>query len=291
LQLTCHFNNDNHMKKIALYLFSMLAVIIFTACGNDDEPINKQTINLTFNALYIPHGEDAPVVFSQSSGQAEIEYTSKMTLRFNCCYKRLDGTMVEFKSQHYELEHYQGSVYYLWKRPGGINQIGTRPGLIDLSTGMIWYQENNIEQAFGLILTTQFSCPYLTTTVIDENRRTVSHTRTCYELAIDSRCENAMMRVKDFVPETDGAIHAAILDYEGLSVKPVKNSFHGDIGYRITADHARCRQSAYYDLTDLEINLNLKGIFISGSYKIKGKTYKMSGGLFPVTDMNRPDDN
>jgi len=279
------------MNKIALCLFSLLAVIILSACGHDGEPINKQTINLTFNTLYIPHGEDEHVVFSQSSGQAEIEYTSKMTLQFNCCYQRLDGTMVDFKSQLYELEPYQGSVYYLLKPPSGTNQIVTRPGLIDLSTGMIWYNENNIEQAYGLILTTQFSCPYLTTTVIDENRRTYSHTRTWYELAIDSRCENAMMRVKDFVPETDGAIHAAMLDYEGLAVKLVKNSFHGDIGYRITADHAQCRQSPYYDLTDLEINLNLKGIFISGSYKIKGKTYKMSGGLFPVTEMTRADDN
>ncbi len=266
--------------KTTNVLIMLLAVFLFTACNSKgDEPDKKQTIDLTFNTLVVGHtAED--VVFTQSNGQAEIDYTN-MTIQFNCNFKDLDGQMTAFISQKYSLEHYKETVYYMVKEASSPYGVVIRPGLIDISTGMIWYQENNVEQQYGILIMTQYVCPYLTTTVTDENGRTYSHTKSRYVFAFDSKGEKGVMEVTDFIPETGGAIQAAVLDYEGLTVEPLLSMYTHDIGYRITADHATCRQSDYYDLTDLKINITQKGLHIKGSYKIKDKTYSMEGSVFP----------
>ena len=168
------------------------------------------------------------------------------------------------------------------KAASGTYGIGIRPGLIDLSTGMIWYHENSVEQATYLNIMTQCICPYLTTSVTDKDGHTYSHTKSGYLFAFDSKGEKAVMTVTDFIPETGGAIQAAVLDYEGLTVtKAIQASAFSYTMYRITADHATCRQSDYYDLTDLDISITEQGRLIKGSYKVNGNTYKMTGDLFP----------
>lgn len=271
----------NMTKKLISLMLLLLAILALLACGNDDEPDNKQTIDMTFNALMIDLADESHAVFYQSNGQAEIDYTN-MTIQFSCSYKDLDGQTSVFKSQRYDLEPYKETVYYMLKASSGTYGVSIRPGLIDLSTSMIWYKENDVDQGTSLYITTQYTCPYLTTSVTDKNGHTFSHTKSGYMFAFDSKGEKAVMRVTDFIPDSGGAIQAAVLDYEGLTVtKALQTSNYTYTMYRITADHATCRQSDYYDLTDLDINITEQGRLIKGSYKINGNTYKMSGGLFP----------
>ena len=61
------------MKKLSVLFFSMLAVMLFTACTDNDDPVNKQSFTSTINSRAID-GND--VVFSQGTAKAEVNFTS-----------------------------------------------------------------------------------------------------------------------------------------------------------------------------------------------------------------------
>ena len=69
------------MKKLSFMLLSLLAVTMLTACGNDDEPVNRQTVNMAINSRLVDASNGA-VVFSQNTAKVEINYTD-MTISFN----------------------------------------------------------------------------------------------------------------------------------------------------------------------------------------------------------------
>ena len=66
------------MKKLSFLLLSLLAVTLFTACGNEDEPVNKQSFTSTINCRAIDGDQ---VVFSQSSAKVELNYTDMIAWR------------------------------------------------------------------------------------------------------------------------------------------------------------------------------------------------------------------
>ncbi len=259
------------MKKSSIYLLALLAVMMFTSCGNDDDPVNKQTLGLTFNARVIDDSNENNIIFSQSNGQVELNYTD-MTAKMTCSYKDLDGKTMTFNSPIMDMKPYSSTIYEL-RINGSDSSTASRMGYIDLSTGMVWYKDKNQDGSATLIITSQLVYPYLSTTVTDKDGHQYIHEQSGYIFAIDSKGETAIMAVFNFVPETGGAIQAAELDYDGLKVT------HTATGYRITADECTCKQADYYNLHDLEVNITDQGMVINGSYKVKDNTYTMSGSL------------
>lgn len=102
------------MKKLSFMLFALLAVTLFTACGNDDEPINKQTVSMTVNNRAIKGDQ---VVFSQNNAQVEINYTA-MEIQFNTDYKDINGQSHSVTTPAMKLINVGGSVYSFEKGNG-----------------------------------------------------------------------------------------------------------------------------------------------------------------------------
>lgn len=260
------------MKKSLIYLSALLGVMLFTACNSGDDPVNKQTLSLVFNSRMSGNGSN-PIVFSQATGQMEINYTDQ-NIKFTIPYKNLDSVQATLTTPLLAMEHYSGTVYRLRSQESQV--ISALSGFIDLSTGMTWLKQSGDHQGSTLLATTQLVYAYLTTTVTDQEGKTYSHDQSGYIFALNSKGETAMMEVTSFIPDTGGAIQASVLDYEGLKVTITPD------GYHITAPEAICKQATYYNVTDLDVNVTDDGMYINGSYKMKDNTYKMTGRLFPA---------
>ena len=67
------------MKKSLIYIFAVLAAVMFTSCSDNDEPVNKQTVSMTINNRAIDGDQ---VVFSQANAKVEMNYTD-MEIQIN----------------------------------------------------------------------------------------------------------------------------------------------------------------------------------------------------------------
>ena len=249
------------MKKTFIYLFALLAVTMFTACDSENNDVTKQTFTTTINNRAVD-GQD--VVFSQGSANVEIDYTNR-TILLASDYKDMMGNSHTLNT---------GVMKLTGKTVVVCSFASTNvTGYIDLSTGMMLYVINS-DEGYNVYCSTQLVWPYVTTTIVNEQGGTYSHTQSGYVFVLDSKCENAVMQVTDYIPDTGGAVQEAVIEYRNLSVMPTTT------GYEIVADEATCSQSSYYNLTDLHVNITGNGQLIDGSFKIKGNTYKMSGTLF-----------
>ena len=95
------------MKKISILFFSLLAVLMFTACNNDDDPENIETYSPAINSRAI-NGDK--VVFSQNTSIIEVNLT-KMTVTINSSYKDCDGNSHKLNTSAMQLTQVSGYTF------------------------------------------------------------------------------------------------------------------------------------------------------------------------------------
>ena len=256
------------MKKLSFFMLSLLAVTMLTSCGSDDEPVNKQTVNMAFNARLLDSNNES-ITFSQNNGVVELNYTD-MTIKFSTSYKDQNGMTQTLTFPTMKLVHQNGTVYYCDATDGQIGRL-----MIDLGTGMMWYQASNPSDGTTLVLTTHLLYAYTTTTMNNpENGNHGSHNQSAYLFSLDSRGETCVMRVSNFMTNMNGVVDAPEIQYDGLIVTPTAT------GYKITAEEAESNYKGFYKLTDVEFNIIEQCQVFTGSFKCNGLEYTISGNLF-----------
>ena len=204
------------MKKSFIYLFAMLAAVMLTACGSDDKPINKQTVTMTINSRAI---EGDNIVFSQGSAKVEFDYTN-MFIMFTSEYKDVDGQSHTITTPEMKLYPSGGMIYSFNNMASNTyTGIDALTGYIDLSSGMMWY---SFESSNCLVYcTTQLLYAYTTTTITNpENDNIFNHEQSAYLFALDARGEKCVMKISNFIPNTNGTVQASEILYDGLTVTP-----------------------------------------------------------------------
>ena len=251
------------MKKLSFMLLALLAVTLFTACGNDDEPVNKQTVTMTVNNRAI-NGDQ--VVFSQANAKMEINYTD-MEIQFNTEYKDVSGQSHSITTPTMALTNVGGTVYAFEQGNGEIT------GYIDFATGMTWFIIN--DNAGPVICTSQLLYAYSTTSVNNpDNGNHFSHEHSAYLFALDSKCEKCILKISNFIPNIAGSVEASEVQFNDLTVTPTAT------GYTITAAQAEASNKSY-TITDLNVNLSIQCQVINGSFKCKDLDFAIMGKVFP----------
>ena len=258
------------MKKLSFLLLSLLAVTMFTACGNDDEPVNKQTVSATFNCRAYD-GDD--VVFSQSTAKVELNYTD-MTIQITTDFKDTDGMSHTLTTQEMRMDQRTGSIYSFHE----MTDLGSPSGFIDLSTGMMTLTFMPEDGNTGYYCTTHLLYAYVTTYVTNpDNGLNFNHEQSAYLFAPNSKGETCTMKISNFIPNTAGSIEVSELQYDGLTMTPTA------YGYIITASEVEPTNfNGNYIITDLNVNLTSQGNVIDGSFKCKDLEFRVTGSLFPV---------
>lgn len=258
------------MKKLSFLLFSLLAVTMLTACGNEDDPVNKQTVNVAINSRTL-NGDNS--VFSQNTGTIEINSTDA-TIRLSCGYKDADGVGHTLTTSVMTLTPLGSYIYSFGGTSQSYGSTMDLHGIIDLSTFTVWYSftDNGNE----VISTTQPIYSYTTTTVTNpDNGNHNSYTNAQYMFELDAKGEKCAMLATNFAPNLTGAIQANRIYWEGLTVTPTTT------GYIITADVVESNYQNNDSLTDLKVILDDQCRTINGSFKCNGLTITITGGLFP----------
>lgn len=265
------------MKKLSFLLLSLMAVTLFTACGNDDEPDNKQTFTSPINCRAID-GED--VVFSQGTSKVEIDYTNMM-IKFEADYKDLHGQSHSLSTPNMKLTNVSSLVYEFTASAGqpGSAIVESLGGTIDLATGMMWYTINTA--AGEVVCTSHLLYAYTNTTMTNPaNNNHGTHQQSGYLFVPDSKGETCIMQISNFIADLNGSVVAQEIQYQGLTLTPTVS------GYTITAETAESSYKGFYTLTDVNITLNNQCRVMNGSFKCNGLEYTLSGGLFSYI---RPD--
>ena len=264
------------MKKY-IYLFALLAVVMFSACGDSDEPANTQTFTMTINSRTI-NGDD--VVFSQGTGKVEFNY-SDMFMKFTAQYKDADGQTHTMTTPDMKM-YATGNNVYSFNNIASSTYTGIEmlEGFIDMGTGMMWYSftvdgTTRVVSTSCLLYAYTILYAYTTTSMTNsENGNHGSHSQSAYLFALDSRGETCTMLIGNFISNLNGAIDAPEVKYEGLTVTPNAQ------GYKVTAEKAESNYKGFYTLTDVDFTLNDQCNVVSGSFKCNGLEYTVSGNLF-----------
>ncbi len=258
------------MKKLSFMLLALLAVTLFTACGNDDEPVNKQTVSMTINNRAIDGDQ---VVFSQAEAKVEMNYTD-MEIQFSTEYKDIAEHSHSIATPAMALTNVGGSVYAFGKGQGEIT------GYIDFATGMMWFIIN--DNASPVICTSQLLYAYTTTSVTNpDNGNHFNHEHSAYLFALDSKCEKCILRISNFTPNIAGSVEVSEVQFNDLTVTPTST------GYTITADKAEANNKSY-TITDLNITLSSQCQIINGSFKCKDLDFTIMGKVFPNVNYAEP---
>ena len=255
-----------------------MAVTLFTACNDSDEPENKQIVTMVMNNRAID-GDN--VVFSQGSTKVELNY-SDMLIKFTADYKDVDGvshsittpdmkmTRVSSSSTLYEFVSNFGSQM-------GSNIGESLGGYIDLTTGVMWYTLNT--GSMQVICTTHLLYAYATTTMTNPaNGNHGSHDQSAYLFYLDSKGETCIMSISNFMSNMNGAVDAAEVQYKDLNLTLTPTA----TGYIVTADEVESNYKGYYTLTDVHFILDNQCQVLSGSFKCNDLEYTVSGTLFPT---------
>lgn len=271
------------MKRLSIVLLSLLAVTMFTACGNDDEPVNnnddepvnKQTVTMALNARWIDtnYGYSNTIVFSQNTGKVELNYTD-MTIKLSASYKGQNGATQLLETPEMKMKQLKGTVYDVEIVDGAVTYF---PLVIDLGTGMLWY-DNPVSSSNGprLFITSQLLYAYTTTAMRNEvNGNYGSHEQSAYVFALDDKGETCSLYISNFMSTLNGAVDAPEVRYSGLTVTPTLE------GYKISAGEVESNYKGFYTLTDVEFNVYSQCLSINGSFKCNGLKYNVSGSLFP----------
>ena len=237
-------------------LLALLAVTLFTACGNDDEPVNKQTVSMTINNRAIDGDQ---VVFSQAEAKVEMNYTD-MEIQFSTEYKDIAEHSHSIATPAMALTNVGGSVYAFGKGQGEIT------GYIDFATGMTWFIIN--DNASPVICTSQLLYAYTTTSVTNpDNGNHFNHEHSAYLFALDSKCEKCILRISNFTPNIAGSVEVSEVQFNDLTVTPT---------------------STGYTITDLNITLSSQCQIINGSFKCKDLDFTIMGKVFPNVNYAEP---
>jgi len=263
------------MKKILIHLgLALLAVTALTACGNDDEPDNKQTVSATVNTRVI---DGNSVVFSQGNAKVELDYTH-MLIQFTSSYKDENGTSRTITTSQMPMNNTGGGSVYSFNNNATAGSAGFENfnGSIDLATGMMWYTFNT--EGATVVTTTQLLYAYTTTTITNpDNGKTGNHDMSAYLFALDTRGETCVMKVSNFVSSlnSSGTVDVPELQYDNLTVTPTPT------GYVITADEVESSYKGFYTLTDVTFKLDDQCRVIDGSFKCSDLEFKVTGNVFP----------
>lgn len=268
------------MKKY-IYLFALLAMAMLTACGDSDEPVNKQTFTMTINSRTI-NGDD--VVFSQGTGKVELNYTD-MVIQFTAEYKDADGQTHSLAMPEMKMNATSNNNVYSFNNSasGTNNGVEAIEGYIDMATGMMWYTltidgSSRVVSTSCLLYAYSILYAYTTTSITNpENGNHGSHSQSAYLFALDSRGEICTMMIGNFISNLSGTVDAPEVKYEGLTVTP------DALGYKITAAQAESNYKGFYTLTDVDFTIDDQCNVLSGSFKCNGLEYSISASLFPST--------
>lgn len=264
------------MKKVLLFLLPLLAATMLTACGNSDEPVNKQIVSMVTNNRAI---EGDAVQFSQGNAKVELNYTD-MIIQFTGDYKDASGTSRSLTTPAMKMTNNGGTVYRFDNATSSTyTGIGILTGYIDLSTGMMWCSFD--EGSSHVVMTTQLLYAYSSTQITNpDNGNTGNHNKSAYLFALDSRGETCIMKITNFITNLNGSGTADVyeIQYNGLTVTPTTT------GYIITSDKAESSLSGFYTISDLNFKLDDQCRVIDGSFKCSGLEFKVTGDLFPIAN-------
>jgi hypothetical protein len=252
-------------------MLTLLAVTLFTACGNDDEPENKQTFTAPINCRAIDGDQ---VVFSQGTSKVEVDFTN-MKIKFVSDYKDIHGQSHTLTTPDMKLTNVSSSVYEFTSSAGqpGSTMIESLGGYIDMATGMMWYTINT--GSGEVVCTSHLLYAYTNTTMVNpDNNNHGTHQQSAYLFVPDVKGETCIMQISNFVSNLNGAVVAQEVQYQGLTLTPTTT------GYTITADEVESSFKGFYTLTDVNITLDDQCRVMNGSFKCNGLEFTLSGGLF-----------
>ena len=258
------------MKKLSYLLFSLLAVTLFTACSESDDPINKQTFSSTFNCRAYDGDQ---VLFSQNTVKVEVNFTD-MTIQVTTGYKDIDGITHTLTTNAMQMVQRTGTVYSFHEQ----TDLGSPSGYIDIATGMMWLTFTPELGSTNYYCTTHLLYAYATTNVTNpDNGLNYNHEQSAYLFVPDARGETCVMKISNFTPNIAGSIEANEIQYDGLTMTPTAD------GYVITASEVEpSNYKGNYIITDLNINLSNQGKLINGTFKCNDLEFKVTGDLFPT---------
>ena len=252
------------MKKLSFMLLSLLAVALFTACGDGDEPVNKQTVSMTINNRAIDGDQ---VVFSQANAKVELNYTD-MTIQLNTEYKDAAKLPHSIATPMMKMTNVGGTIYSFGQASSDIS------GYIDFATGMTWFTIDDINGT--VVSTSQLLYAYSTTTVTNpDNGFNFSHEQSAYLFAVNPEGETCTLSISNFIPNIAGSVEAGEMKFNDLTMVPTAT------GYTITASEVESYNKSY-TITDLNFTLNNQCRTINGSFKCRDLEFKVSGNLFPI---------
>lgn len=263
------------MKKIPSLVLSLLAVVMFTACNNDEDPVNKDIINMDINSRVID-GDN--MVFSQFTSTVELNYTD-WTIQISSAYTDIDGQKRTLNIPATKISAVGNSIVYRFSTAStqSLNSIQDLEGYIDMASGMMWYSftDNNGSKVFS---TTQLLYAYNTTSIINpENGKQYSHDQSEYLFVIDSTGEKGTFVINNFIPNTNGIVQAAQIHYQGATVTPTST------GYTVTADSLESSYSGYYTISNLQFTLDNQCRSLNGHFTCNGLEFNVTGQLYPAS--------
>lgn len=266
------------MKKLSFFLLSLMAVTMFTACGNDDEPgkdpDNKQTVTSPMNYRAI-NGDN--VVFSQSSTKVELNYTD-MLIKFTGEFKDASGQTRSLTTPDMQMTALSSSVYKFNSSSAAATGIGNLEGYIDFISGVMWYTFV-IDGSTQVVCSTQLLYIYTLTKITNpENGNTGSHQQSAYLFALDNKGEKCTLKISNFMANLNGTVEASEVEYNDLTVTPTAT------GYTITASEVESNYRGFYTLTDVNFVIDNQCKNIHGTFKCKGLEYVLEGGLFTYSE-------
>lgn len=260
------------MKKLSLLLLSLMAMTMFTGCNEDSEnspAVRELTARSLVNCLAVD--EEGRQFFSQDS--ATMNYLDPdMIVHIRVDYKDVEGRTHTYTSPSEQLKLYSGSVYSIAEG----NAPTMHHGFYDMATGMLFY--NFHDGASTVFMMTQPLYAYVTTTVSNvEGSASFSHQQSAYQFLFDSKCETCTLQISNFIPDTNGTVQMALLEFKGLTLTRLPR------GYEITGDGIRST-NGNYTVRDLSITLGEEGAVINGTYSINLHPFRVQGSLFPTAN-------
>lgn len=247
---------------------------MLTACGNDDDPVNKQTVNVAINSRTLD-GDNT--VFSQNAGTIEINST-EATIRISCGYKDADGAGHTLTTSAMTMTPLGGYIYSFSGTSQPSSSTMDLHGVIDLATITVWYTftVNGNE----VISTTQPIYSYTTTTVTNpDNGNHNSYTNSQYMFELDSKGEKCTLWVTNFAPNMTGSVQSnQPTRWQGLNVTPTNT------GYVVTTDTVESIIKFQDTLTDVKFTLDEQCRSMNGKFKCNGLDIEVTGTFFPVTE-------
>ena len=266
------------MKKLSFLLFSLLAVMMLTACGNDDEPKNKMTANVTMSSR-TSDGDN--VVFSQYNAVIEVD-NANMTIKLNTGYKDSDGVGHTFATPPMTLTQVGGAIYSFGNSGSSLNGISNLNGYIDMATVTVWYSFT-LNGAEKVISTSDLIFSYATMTVTNpDNGNNKSYNNFQCAFFLDATGKKCSMVITNFTPNLNGQIVANQIEWNNLTVTPTAT------GYHITTEMAESAiNKGFNTIKDLNFDITLtdESRRIDGSFMCNDLNIKIEGDLFPKAQL------